>query len=84
MDFREKKTRKFRGSTNDIFETIGGLFKKGPNKESITLLIQAMCYKPEGRVRLTDLPPSVSRLSRENVGASASHDPMGLHSLLQD
>jgi hypothetical protein len=34
------------------------------------------------RVRLT-LPPSVSRLSRENVGASTSHNPMGLHYLLQ-
>jgi hypothetical protein len=34
-------------------------------------------------VRLTTLPPSVSRLSRENVGASTSHNPMGLQSLLQ-
>jgi hypothetical protein len=31
------------------------------------------------RVRLTILPPSVSRLSRENVGASTSHTLMGLH-----
>jgi hypothetical protein len=35
------------------------------------------------RVRLTTLPPSVSRLSRENVGASTSHNSMGLHGLLQ-
>jgi hypothetical protein len=35
------------------------------------------------RVRLTTLPPSVSRLSRENVGPSTSHNPMGLHGLLQ-
>jgi hypothetical protein len=35
------------------------------------------------RVRLTTLPPSVSRWSRENVGASTSHNPMGLHGLLQ-
>jgi hypothetical protein len=35
------------------------------------------------RVRLTTLPPSVSRLSGENVGASTSHNPMGLHGLLQ-
>jgi hypothetical protein len=35
------------------------------------------------RVRLTILPPSVSRLSRENVGASTSHIPMGLYTLLQ-
>jgi hypothetical protein len=35
------------------------------------------------RIRLTTLPPSVSRLSRENVGASMSYNPVGLHSLLQ-
>jgi hypothetical protein len=34
-------------------------------------------------VRLTALPLSVSRLSRENVGASTSHNPMGLHGRLQ-
>jgi hypothetical protein len=38
--------------------------------------------KGDRRVRLTNLPPSVSRLSRENVGASTSHNPMGLHGLL--
>jgi hypothetical protein len=31
----------------------------------------------------TTLLPSVSWLSRENVGASMSHNPMGFHSLLQ-
>jgi hypothetical protein len=35
------------------------------------------------RVRLTTLPPSVSRLSTENVGASTSHNLMGLHGLLR-
>jgi hypothetical protein len=35
------------------------------------------------RVGLTVSPPSVRRLSRENVGASISHNPMGLHRLLQ-
>jgi hypothetical protein len=35
------------------------------------------------RVGLTTLPLSVSRLSRQNVGASMSHNPMGFHSLLQ-
>jgi hypothetical protein len=35
------------------------------------------------RVRLTTSPPSVSRLCRENVGASTSNNPMGLHGLLQ-
>jgi hypothetical protein len=37
--------------------------------------------KGRRRVRLTTLPPSVSRLSRENVGTSTSHDPLGLHGL---
>jgi hypothetical protein len=32
---------------------------------------------------LTTSPPPVSRLSRENVGASTSHNSMGLHGLLQ-
>jgi hypothetical protein len=35
------------------------------------------------RVRLTTSPPSVSRLSKENVGASTSHNPMGLHGMLE-
>jgi hypothetical protein len=35
-------------------------------------------------VRPTTLPPYVSRLSRENVGTSMSHNPMGLHGLLQE
>jgi hypothetical protein len=34
-------------------------------------------------VGLTNLPPSVSRVSRQNIGASTSHNPMGLHVLLQ-
>jgi hypothetical protein len=33
------------------------------------------------RVRLTTFPPSVSRLSKQNAGASTSHKPMGLHGL---
>jgi hypothetical protein len=35
------------------------------------------------RIRLTTLQAFVSRLSKENVGASTSHNPMGLYSLLQ-
>jgi hypothetical protein len=35
------------------------------------------------RLRLTILPPSASRLSRENVRASTSHNPMCLHGRLQ-
>jgi hypothetical protein len=34
-------------------------------------------------VGLTTSPTSVKGLSRENVGASTSHNPMGLHGLLQ-
>jgi hypothetical protein len=32
---------------------------------------------------MTTLPPSMSRLSRENVGTSTSDNPTGLHGLLQ-
>jgi hypothetical protein len=35
------------------------------------------------RVRLTTTPPFVSADCLENVGASTSHNPMGLHGLLQ-
>jgi hypothetical protein len=35
------------------------------------------------RVRLTTLPLSVSRLSRQNMGASTSQNFMDLHGLLQ-
>jgi hypothetical protein len=36
------------------------------------------------RVRMTTLPPlCMRRFSRENVGASTSHNPMGLHGLLE-
>jgi hypothetical protein len=35
------------------------------------------------RVRLTTVPSSVNLFSRENLGASTSHNPMGLHGLLQ-
>jgi hypothetical protein len=38
-----------------------------------------MCVKSGQRVGLTTLLPSVNRLS-ENVGASTSHSPKGLHS----
>jgi hypothetical protein len=41
-----------------------------------------MWVKGGERVGLTTLPPSVSGLSRQNVGASKSHNAMGLHSLL--
>jgi hypothetical protein len=34
------------------------------------------------RIRLATLPPSVSRLSGQNVGALTSHNPMGLNDLL--
>jgi hypothetical protein len=50
----------------------------GTNEKKIFLGV-----KGGRRVRLTTLSPSVSRLSRENVGASTSHNPMSLHDLLQ-
>jgi hypothetical protein len=34
------------------------------------------------RLGLSTLPPSVIRLSRQNVGASTSDNPMGLHGLV--
>jgi hypothetical protein len=36
------------------------------------------------RVGLTTLAPFVSRYSRQNMWASTSHNPMGLHGLLQE
>jgi hypothetical protein len=39
--------------------------------------------KDSRRIRLTASPPSVSRLSKENVWPSTSRNPMGLHGLLQ-
>jgi hypothetical protein len=36
------------------------------------------------RVRRTTLPPTLSRLSKENMEASTSYNPMGLHDLLQE
>jgi hypothetical protein len=45
----------------------------------------AKCWGLKGgrRVKLTNLPPSVSRLYKENVGVSTSHNSVGLHGLLQ-
>jgi hypothetical protein len=42
-----------------------------------------MGVKGGRRVGLTTLTPSVSRLSRQNVGPSTSHNPIVLHGLLQ-
>jgi hypothetical protein len=39
--------------------------------------------KRRRHVGLTSLPPSVSRMS-ENVGASTSHSPKGLHGMYRD
>jgi hypothetical protein len=39
--------------------------------------------KGRQRIGLTTLPLSMRRLSRKNVGASISQNPMGLHELLQ-
>jgi hypothetical protein len=56
------------GSTQLLTERVPGIF---------------LGVKGGRRVRLTTSPPSVSRLCRENVGAPKSHNPMGLHGLLQ-
>jgi hypothetical protein len=62
-----------------------------PNPSSRTMALGTPQYQESSwgvkdgrRVRLTTLPSSVSRLSNENVGASTSYNPMGLHNLLQD
>jgi hypothetical protein len=46
---------------------------------------QESCWGVKGgrRVKLTALLSSVGRIARENVGASMSHNPVGLHCLLQ-
>jgi hypothetical protein len=54
-----------------------------PLTEMSTRNLGVAGVKGSRRVRLTTLPPSVSLLSRQNVGASTSHNPMGLHGLLQ-
>jgi hypothetical protein len=45
-----------------------------------TLQASMACYRDSFTF---NLQPSVGRLCRENVGASTSHNPMGLHDLLQ-
>jgi hypothetical protein len=57
----------------------------GSTKPLNTNEYQESSWGVKGRrcIRLTTLPSSVSRLSRENVGASTSHNPMGFHSLLE-
>jgi hypothetical protein len=55
-----------------------------PLTQMITRNILGMFLGVKGgrRVRLTTLPPSMS-LCLKNVGTSTSHNPMGLHGLLQ-
>jgi hypothetical protein len=55
-----------------------------PLTEMITRNLKKETWGVKGGrcVGLTTLPPSVSRLSRQNVGALTSHNPMGLHGLL--
>jgi hypothetical protein len=59
-------------TVNDASDASTSLYKMGAFKE---LFIQ--------RIRLTTLPPSMSRLSKGNVGASTSHNLVGLYGLLQ-
>jgi hypothetical protein len=57
------------GSTHPLTERVPGIFLG----EGV---------KGGRRVRLTNLSPSVSQLSGENMGASTSHNTMGLHGML--
>jgi hypothetical protein len=58
-----------------------------PNPSSRTMALGLTQLLAEMSTRnlpggLKTLPPSLSRLSKENVGASTSHNPLGLHGLL--
>jgi hypothetical protein len=57
----------------------------GSYRDSFTFYPPGIFLRVKGgrRVGLTTLPLSVSRLSRQNVGASTSHNRMGLHGQLQ-
>jgi hypothetical protein len=78
-------SRKVSGSSPDEVD-----FFNGPNPSSrtmslgstqplIEMRVPGMFLGGKGgrRIRLTTLPPSVSQLFKENVGASTSHNPMG-------
>jgi hypothetical protein len=54
----------------------------GSTQPLTKISIRNLGVKVSRRVSLTTLPPSVSQLARENVGASTSHKPIGLHALL--
>jgi hypothetical protein len=86
-------SRKVAGSSPDAVDL------NLPNPSSYTMALwptwplteMSIRNLPEGEVavnggrlvRLRALPLPVSRLYRQNVGASMSHNPMGLHGLLQ-
>jgi hypothetical protein len=75
-------------------DEVVGLFNwPNPSSRTMTLVLTQPLIEistknlPGGKRRparkADPLPPSVSRLSRETVGASTSHNPMVLHGLLQ-
>jgi hypothetical protein len=84
-------SRKVAGSIPD--EVIGFSNRSNPSSRTMTLGSTKPLTEMRPKiflglkcgqcVRLTTLPPSVSRLSTQNVGASMSHNRMGLHGLLQ-
>jgi hypothetical protein len=61
------------------------IIKDGAYLFSVKLLHDESSRGVKGgrHVRMTILLPYLSRLSRGNVGASTSYNPMGLHGLLQ-
>jgi hypothetical protein len=54
-----------------LWPAVDSAFNRNEYQESSWGVKEGQC------IRLTTLPPSVSQLSRENVGASTSHNPKG-------
>jgi hypothetical protein len=85
-------TRKVAGSSPDemdffqLTESFQPQYDPGVDSASNRNEYQKSSWGVKGgrRIGLTTLPSFVSRLSRQNEGALTSHNPMGLHGLLQE